>query len=233
MKKLSLKVEKRTIFGRKVKQLRNQKILPANLYGKDVKSQALKIDLKDFLNVYKEAGETNVVELYLDKQKNPTHTLIHNLQIHPIDSSYLHVDFHKIDLTKKVQVTIPIEILGEAPGVVQGGVLVQVLNEVEVEALPADLPDKLVVDVANLKEIGDYLTIKDLKIDVKKVKILVEDLKQIVVNLKAPKEEVEEAPQPEVVPEEEKPKEETTEKEKAAAEPKAEDKDAKAEKKEK
>lgn len=204
MKKLTLKAEKRKIFGRKVKKLRQKGILPANLYGKKIKSQALKVNLKDFLNVYKEVGETGIIQLFIDKKKEPYPVLIHNLQIHPVSDQPLHVDFHKVDLKEKVQVAIPIELIGEAPGVTKGGVLIQSTNEVEVEALPTDLPDKFEVDISKLKEIGQSIAIKDLKVDKTKVKILVEDENQLVVKVEEPrKEEEEEKPEEEEAPVEE------------------------------
>lgn len=217
MKKLTLKAEKRALFGRQVKKLRQKDILPANLYGKKVKSQALKINLKDFLAVYKEAGETGIVQLSVAKKKEAYPVLIHNLQADPVSDQPLHVDFHKIDLKAKVQVAIPIELAGEAPGVTKGGVLIQLMSEIEVESLAIDLPDKFEVDVSKLKEIGQSVSVKDLKIDKTKVKLLA-DKNQLVVRVEEPrKEEEEEKPAEEEVPSEEaKPEEEVTKEEKPA-----------------
>lgn len=233
MKKLTLKAEKRKIFGRKVKKLRQKGILPANLYGKKIKSQALKVNLKDFLDVYKEVGETGIIQLVIDKKKEPYPVLIHNPQIHPVSDQPLHVDFHKVDLKEKVQVAIPIELIGEAPGVTKGGVLVQSTNEVEVEALPTDLPDKFEVDISKLKEIGQSIAIKDLKVDKTKVKILVEDENQLVVKVEEPrKEEEEEKPEEEEAPAEEgKEEEKKEEKEEKKPEEKKEEEKPSEEKK--
>jgi large subunit ribosomal protein L25 len=200
MKRLSLKAEKRNVFGRKVKKLRTQGLLPASLYGKKLKSLALQLSTKDFLAVYKQAGETSLVDLAIAKEEQPHAILIRNLQRHPVSSDLLHVDFRQVDLKEKVQVAIPIEVIGQAPGVTKGGVLVQVMNEINVEALPTDLPDKFTVDVSKLEEIGQSLSVKNLKHDKEKVKLLVEDETQLVVKVEEPaKEEVEEKPA-EVVP---------------------------------
>lgn len=200
MEKLILKIQKRKIFGRKVKNLRKQGFLPGNIYGKKIKSQAVKINKKDFLNIFKQAGETGLVQLILAEKKTPYTVLIHNPQIHPVSGEILHVDFRQVDLTEKVQVAIPVELKGEAPAVNKGGVLVHLINEVEVEALPTDLPDKFEVDVSHLEEIGQSISIKDLKIDKKKAKILIDE-NQLVVNIEEPKKEeekvVEEKPEPE------------------------------------
>lgn len=195
MKKLTLKAEKRKIFGRKVKKLRQEEILPANLYGKKVKSLALQLNLKDFLAVWSQAGETNIIELAITKEEKIHSVLIHNLQIHPVSDAPLHVDFREIDLKEKVQVVIPIELSGEAPAVNKGGVLVLLLKEIQVEALPTDLPEKFVVDVAKLAEIGQSLSVKDLQYDKAKIELLVEDENLLVVKIEEPaKEEVEEKP---------------------------------------
>lgn len=200
-KKLGLKAEKRKLFGRKIKKLRQQGILPANLYGKKIKSQALKINLKDFLQVFNEAGETSIVELTVDKEIKPNPVLIHNLQFDPVSDEPLHVDFYRVDLTQKVQVNIPIELKGEAPGVAKGGVLVQSMDEVEVEALPTDLPDKFEVDISKLEEIGQSVDVKDLIVDKAKVKILADE-NHLVVKIEEPKKEEEEKPAEEAAVEE-------------------------------
>jgi len=206
MADLKLKADKRKIFGRKIKKLRQEGILPANIYGKKLKSQAVKVDLKDFLTVYKEAGETGIVKLSLVKETKARPILIHNLQRDPVTDQPLHADFHQIDLKTKVQVSIPIELKGEAPAVSKGGVLVQLMNEVEVEALPANLVDKFELDISKIEEIGQRITVKDLRVDEKKIKLLVEGKDQLIVKVEEPKKEKEpveeEAPVEEAVSEE-------------------------------
>jgi large subunit ribosomal protein L25 len=195
MKKLNLKAEKRKVTGRQVKKIRAEGLLPANLYGKKIKSLALQVNAKDFLMTYKQAGETGIVELNVDKDTKPHSIMIKNVQKHPVSDELLHVDFRQVDLTEKVQVAIPIEIIGQAPGVTKGGVLVNVMNEINVEALPMDLPDKFEVDISKLEEIGQFINVKTLKYDKTKVKLLVDDENQLIVKVEEPaKEEVEVKP---------------------------------------
>ena len=104
MNKLSVKADKRTLTGRKVKKLRREGNIPANVYGFKVKSQAVTVGAKEFSEVYKSAGETSVIELAIGKETTPV--LIHNIQHDPVDASYLHIDFLKIDLNKKVTTKI-------------------------------------------------------------------------------------------------------------------------------
>lgn len=188
MKKLNLKAEKRNIFGRKVKKLRREGCIPANVYGSDLKSIPLTLDTKEFSLVYNEAGETSVVELLIDKVSYPV--LIHNTQTDPVDEKPIHVDFLKVDLKKKVTANIPLEIFGEAPAEKQGlGTLVSYLDEVEVEALPGDLLEKIEVNVGMLFEADQSLAIKDLKYDKDKLTIT-NDPETIIVKIEVQKEEV-------------------------------------------
>ncbi len=194
VKKINLQADKRKIFGRGIKKLRKQGILPANIFGKDIKSLALQLDEKSFLAVYKQAGETSIIDLNIDK-KISYPILITTVQYHPVTDALLHVDFRKIDLKEKVQVAVPIEIVGSAPGVVKGGVLVKIMSNIQVEALPTELPEKISIDISKLEEIGQSIAVKDLKIDSTKVKLLVEDENQLVIKIEEPaKEEVEEKP---------------------------------------
>lgn len=161
--KHKLEATKRKISGRKVKQLRKSGILPANLYGKEIKSLALQLATKDFLQVYEKAGETGIVELKVADEIHPV--LIHNLQRHPVNSEPLHVDFHQIKLTEKVKAMIAVVMEGESPAVSQKiGALLTPVSEIEVEALPQDLPEKISVDITGLTAVGQEIKVKDLKI---------------------------------------------------------------------
>lgn len=212
MKRPKLEVLKRKIFGRKVKQLRAKDILPANIYGKKIKSTAVQLKLRDFEKVYKEVGETGVVDLKIKGGKKTRPVLIHNLQLHPVTDLPLHADFHQIKLKEKTTVEVPVELVGEAPAEKEGiGILVTLLDSLEVEALPTDLPDKLEVEIGKLEKVDDMVRVKDIKIDKKKIKILADE-NEIVAKIEPLAKE--EAPPPEeevpeeVPPEEAKPEEE-------------------------
>ena len=188
MTKFQLASEKRDLVGRKVKKLRKEGKLPANIYGQKMKSVSVTVDAKEFNEVYKKAGETAVVELSLGKEAHPV--LIHNIQVDPVSAKPLHIDFLKIDLTKKVTANIPLVIVGESPAEKQGlGTLVTYLDEVEVEALPGDLVDKIEVSAELLKEADQSLAIKDLHYDKNKLTIT-NDPETIVAKIEVQKEEV-------------------------------------------
>ncbi len=203
MKKYKLSAEKRTVLGRKVKKIRKEGSLPANIYGKKVKSQAVVVKEKEFAKVFKEAGETSIIELMLGKVKKPV--LIHNVQTDPVSDMPLHVDFHQVDLKEKVMANVPVEVLGEAPAEKQGlGTMVQYIDEIDVEALPAELPEKFEVDISGLEEVNAAIFVKDLKYDKKKIEIKLDD-EEVVVKIEPLRKEEEVAPpaEEEVVGEEE------------------------------
>jgi large subunit ribosomal protein L25 len=163
MKKHTLTAKKRSIVGRKVKSLRFGGELPATVYGKKVKSVSVTISKDAFMKVYKEAGETGLIELSIDNDVRPV--LVHTVQIDPVSSVPLHVEFHQVDLKEKVHAKVPVELTGESPAVAQKlGVLLTVIDEIEVEALPTDLPEKIVIDVTVLAEVNQELTVEKLSI---------------------------------------------------------------------
>lgn len=193
MKKITLKASKRKLIGRKIKTLRKQGIIPANIYGKDVKSLAIEVDSKEFKKTYKEAGETGIVEVALEKDIRPV--LISNVQVHPATDEILHIDFKQVNLKEKVTAQIPVEIVGESPAEKSGvGTVVLLLQELEVEALPTDLPDKFEIDANKLTEVNQVVKVSDLKYDKDKVEVKSEG-EEILVKVEEPqKEEVVVAP---------------------------------------
>ncbi len=192
MQKKELTAEIRKIKGRKIKNLRHEGILPANISGKKIKSESVQVVLKDFKKVFEEAGETGLVELKIGSDTRPV--LIHNIQVNPVTDEMVHADFLQVDLKEKVEAEVPVEITGESPAEKQGiGTVVQYLNEIKVEALPTDLPEKFVIDVAELSEVDQAVFVKDLKVDRSKVEVK-SDAEEIVVKVEPPQKIEEVAP---------------------------------------
>lgn len=163
MKKHLLTVTKRDVFGKKVKKLRKEGTLPGNIYGKDVTSTAVQLPLQEFEKTYKETGETGLVYLSFEGKERPV--LIHNVQLDYITQGPIHADFYQVNLKEKVKTMVPIVTVGESQAVADKiGLLLQTLTEVEVEALPTDLPERFEVDVTKLAAINDQITIADLPV---------------------------------------------------------------------
>ena len=196
MKHPKLSVDKRTVLGKKVKVLRREGLLPANVYGKGLSSVAIQLPLSEFESVHKEVGETGLIELDFDGKKHPV--LVKNLQLAYPSRTPLHVDFFQVNLKEKVKAMIPLVLTGEAQAVTDKiGTLLQTLNEVEVEALPDKLPENIEIDVTPLAAIDDQRTVADLTVP-EDVTILT-DAGQVIVKIA---ELVAPEPEPEPVAEE-------------------------------
>jgi large subunit ribosomal protein L25 len=193
-------IEERKTFGKKVKKLRTGGVLPANLFGKDIKSKGLQIKEKDFRHLFKEVGETGVVEVKLKKETYPA--LIHNVQRDPVSDKIIHVDFHKVNLKEKIIAHVPIKLIGESPAEKSGvGLILQTINELEIESLPGDIPSEVEVDISNLTEVGKNINVKDLKVDREKAEVK-NDPEDVVVSVQTAEmkeEPVEEEKAPEEV----------------------------------
>ena len=170
MDKTNLTSQPRDIIGRKVKKLRAQGLVPAHVFGHEIKSENISIDEKDFKTIYHKVGETGIINLKLDTREYPV--LVKGLHLDPVSLKILHVDFYKVNLSEKVKVQVPLEVVGESRAVeTKVGLLLTPISEVEVEALPANLPEKIEVNIESLKEVGDTITVADLKVD-DKIEIL-------------------------------------------------------------
>ena len=197
-KKISLKAEKRKTLGRKVKKLRVEGLVPANIFGKKVKSLAIQLNAKDLKSVVKEAGETKIIDLSLKGESKTRPVLISNLQLHPLSNDFLHTDFRQVGLKEKVTAMVPVELVGEAPAVKEKvGILLHLINEIEVEALPTELPEKLTLSLDDLKTVEGQLTVADIKAP--KGVVLLTGKGEIVVKIELPKEEEEETVEPTAV----------------------------------
>jgi len=161
-KKVSLKVELRQIFGKKLNKIRKQGLVPGNVYGPDFKSQSVSVLQKDLIKTYKKVGETGVVYLLLDDDNIPV--LIKTIQKHPVSGFLLHIDFRKIDLSKKIETAVPVKTIGVSEAVSQkSGVLLVQSDTLLIEALPEDIPSYIEVDISVIKEIGQEVKVIDLK----------------------------------------------------------------------
>ncbi|RJR14795.1 50S ribosomal protein L25 [Candidatus Microgenomates bacterium] len=163
MKRIPLTAQKRTVVGRKVKQLRKQGFVPASVFGNQIQSVSIQVSTEAMRKVYQEAGETGLIDLQEGQEVRPV--LIKNIQSHPVTGAMLHVDFYQVNLKEKVTAQVPLEQTGTAPAVTNNiGVLLTLADEVEVEALPTDLPENIVVDIASLTQVDDVIKVSNLQI---------------------------------------------------------------------
>lgn len=193
-----------------VHKMRRDGQIPAVVYGHKSKNQLLSVPEKEFFKLWqKMAGKQVILDLVIhdSSKESRIQGVLQDYQHELLTNRFLHLDFHKIAAREKLRLTIPIELDGEAPGVKQGGVVDQVLREVEIEALPKDLPEKIVVDI-NSMNIGDSIYVSNLQLG-EGVRILTH-ANEPIVSVLAPKKVEEETPaapvteevQPEVISEE-------------------------------
>lgn len=162
MKKYTLQATARDVKKQKVSKLRRAGLIPATVYGKKIKSVSLSLPSSQFFKIYEEAHETGLVDLTTDGTVRPV--LIHHVQKDPVKDSILHVELHQVDLKENVKAAVPLHLVGEAPAVAQKvGVILTLVSEVEVEALPTDLPEKLELEVSRLAAVDQELKVADLK----------------------------------------------------------------------
>jgi large subunit ribosomal protein L25 len=176
--------------NKKAKNFIKEGDIPAILYGKDVENIPLSVNQKEFEKILKEAGESTIINLIIEKDgKREAHpVLIYGIQEHYLTHKPIHIDFYQVKKGQKIKAHIPIEFIGEAPAVkILGGILVKNLDEIEVEGLPQDLPHIISVDISKLDTLESKISLKDLNIS-KKVKIFTSP-ETIVVSIVLPQEE--------------------------------------------
>ena len=173
------------------RRLRASGMIPAVVYGAGQPAQAIAVDPKQMRRILNsETGHNSIFDLSLEGQA--AKVMIVDWQFEPIKSALLHVDLKRIAMDKVLRVSVPIVLKGEAPGVkLQGGILEQMLREVEIECLPGDIPGHLVADASTL-EFGQTIRVSDLAHDAK-VKFITDET-QAVAHVTAVKEVVEAAP---------------------------------------
>ncbi len=161
-KETVLNARKRDAAGSSVAgRMRRSGRLPAALNMGGGESVALDMEMHEMDMFLKHhTGEHVLVDLVIEGG-GPVKALLNEVQHHPVTDRVLHADFKEVSMSEKLQVTIPVELTGDPKGVMQGGVLEQELREVEVECLPSDLPETLVVDVSGL-DIGQHITVSEM-----------------------------------------------------------------------
>jgi large subunit ribosomal protein L25 len=160
--KLELEATPREITGSRVMRLRQDGILPAVVYGKGFGAINVQVPVKTFEQVFRQAGESTLVYLTVGAKTHPT--IIHDVSRDPVTGDFQHADFYKVRLDEKIKTDVPVTFVGESPAVKDlKAIFVRNINELEVEALPSDLPHEIEVDISGLKEFGDQITVADIQ----------------------------------------------------------------------
>lgn len=193
MEKVVLKATKRDVIGKKVGALRRQGKLPAVLYGHRIETTAIMLDAHEGSQTLSRLTSSSLVTIDLDGKEYLA--LVREKQRDFIKNRLVHLDFQVVSLTEKMRAKVGIELTGTAPAVKDFNAVIHTgLTEMEVECMPQDLPERIVVDISGLAELGDSVRVRDVVLS-DKVKIL-DDLEEIITVATAPKKEeiIEEAP---------------------------------------
>lgn len=178
-----INAEKREVLGKKVKQLRLEGKLPAVIYGKELEeSIPISLDLRETTKILREVTPSTVVVIKVDGEEFST--LVRDRQRFTLREEYMHLDFLAISLKEKVRTLVNIFLEGEAPAVKEGAILMTGADRIEIEALPMDLPESIVVDISSILAFGDGIYVRDLEMP-KGVECL-SDLDEMLVVATAP-----------------------------------------------
>ena len=176
----TIDVSRRNVTGKQVKHLRQQGLIPATVYGKGFEPVSVQVDDRAFNQLYRRAGKTALIDLMIDGSL--TSVFVQEVQRHPLSRTIIHIDFKVVDLKVAVHVEVPVVAVGESPVAARGDALLNhALSSVMVEALPADLPQHIEVDVSALDDFDKSIKAGDIQID-GKYKILT-DPEAVVLSL--------------------------------------------------
>jgi large subunit ribosomal protein L25 len=182
---IKLTAKLREITGKKVFQLRADDKIPAVLYGSGVENKNLVFDYNTFEKVYKEAGESTIVDLEIEGGET-VKVLITEIVYEPVKHVFSHVDLKAVNMKEKITANVEFKFLGESPAIKEGGILVQNLNEVEIRCLPTELIHGIEVDLTTLEKVGDTISFKDLVIP-EAVEIIGHEDNDVVATITLPK----------------------------------------------
>lgn len=172
-----------------VKNVRKEKMVPGVVYSKGIETKQLKVDSIDFVKLFRVVGTSSIMELDLEGEIVPV--IVKQVQRHPVKGDVIHIDFQRIDMKEKLKITVPVYLLNRDSIQLQPSVLMQMLDEIEIECLPGDIPETVGIDVSGM-DFTTPLYVKDLDLlNEENVEILT-DLDSIICTLNEPSMEEEE-----------------------------------------
>jgi len=189
MEALTIFARTRKLTGRKTNKLRREGCIPGIVYGPKSKNAPIKINEKDFKDVFKKAGESTLIDLKID-DKEIGKVIINDYQVDPVSSDVVHFDLYQVRMDKKITTKVSFKFIGESPAIKnESGILVKNHDTLEIKCLPKDLIHNIEINLSVLEHIDDIIRIKDLKIsnDIE----IITDLEEAIVNIAPPRTEKE------------------------------------------
>lgn len=192
---VELHAEPRRIRGKKVRFMRREGTIPANVYGRGSDSLQVQVDAVEMGKLLSEHGTGGIIALNLTGEKHPKSVLVREVQRDPLTDNVLHVDFQQISMAEEVKVTVPLVLVGESPAVkAKAGMLLQVVYDLEVRGQARQIPEKIEVDISDLAEAEQAVLLRDISLG--EGLVASADPDEVVVKVEPPRVMVEE----EVVP---------------------------------
>ena len=162
--KIKLEAHPREVLGKEVKLLRQQGVIPANLYGKNIPSVPLQVEKSGVQKILAEVGGSQLVDLSIKGEKKPRNVLIREVQ-KGLGGKLLHLDFYQVSMTEPITVPVPVELVGENPAIkLNNLVLEQMVWELQVKCLPDKIPQSIEVDISSIAGAGQAISVKDIKL---------------------------------------------------------------------
>ncbi len=163
MDQIELQVAKRDTLGKKVRFLRRQGITPVHVFGHGIESATLQADTAKLKRGLARAGRTGLISLTMAGEKNPRRVIVRETQVEPRTGELLHVDFYQVRMDEKLNVEVPLVLIGEAPALKsKENTLAQTLNTLSIESFPDKIPARIQLDISSLLEADQTLRVKDL-----------------------------------------------------------------------
>ena len=187
MSENELQVAPRSVLGKKVAALRREGQTPANVFGHHIDSTAVQASTPELTHLLRSMGRNALITLNIAGEASPRTVMVRDIARNPLDGKMLHVDFYQVNMAEKMRADVPVVLTGTSDAVVTyGGVLMQMVDVIHVEALPADIPSEYVVDVGELTQLEQAVHVRDLRIENSKVTIL-SDLDIVLARVAAPR----------------------------------------------
>lgn len=167
-----LKVAPRSVTGKNVAKLRRAGQTPANVYGHRIESTSVQADTADVTHLLRAMGRNALVTLSIDGEASPRTVMVREVAKNPLNGKLTHIDFYQVNMAEKMRADVPVVLTGTSEAVLTyGGVLLQMVDVIHVEALPADIPSEFTVDVSVMTELDQAVHVRDLHLDTTKVTI--------------------------------------------------------------
>ena len=190
-----LKVSKREVLGKKTRFLRRQGQTPAHLFGHGVESMALQCDTTELQSVISRRGTTRLVNIKVGGEKDARAVFIREIQRDALTGLLIHVDLYQVNKSEKIKVALPVIFIGTAPALKQkNNIIEHIVNQLEVESLPDDLPPQIEIDLSVLAEVNSSISVRDIKL--KPGVLIVAPPDQLIVKISQVAEEKEEVVAP-------------------------------------